>query len=306
VSDPAAARARRRLVAGALAGVALAAFALLRGDEPLGPQAATTATTPDGDAVAWVDGEPISREAFARLAAAVARQRGALELDDAARRELLERLIDEELLLREGLALGLARREPTARRAIVSAVVEGIGAEEGGGEPDTAALEALYAETREQWRRPGGVQVEAALVPVAAGSGPAQDTVARARALALADRARAGEPLAALARAEGVALDPPLPTAPAPLAALRARLSAPALEALAGLAPGQVADPVRSAEGWWVVRLAARGDDVLPPFEELRPDLRNLWLQRQHERAVRAHLDALRERVPIEVVGPGD
>jgi len=300
MKETAAPRARRWLAAGALAGVALAALALLRGGEPAAP--GTAPAPPEGDAVAWVDGEPISREAFARLAAQVARQRGDLELDAAARGELLERLIDEELLLREGLALGLARREPTARRAIVSAVVEGIGAEGGGAEPEPAALEALYAETREQWRRPGGVRIEAALVPVPAGSGPAEDTAARSRALALAGRARAGEPLAA---AEGALLRPPLPEAPVPLEALRARLAAPAFEALAGLvAPGEVSEPVRSAEGWWVVRLVAREPDEVPPLDALLPELRNLWVQRQHERGIRAHLDALRERVEIQIAEP--
>ncbi|MEB2345991.1 MAG: peptidylprolyl isomerase [Deltaproteobacteria bacterium] len=303
MSDDPTARARRRLVAGALAGVVLAALALLRGGPPAPPG---TAPAPEDDAVAWVDGEPISQEAFARLAAAVASQRGELELDAAARRELLERLIDEELLLREGLALGLARREPTARRAIVSAVLEGIGAQGGGREPDDAALEALHAETREQWRRPGGLQVEAALVRVAPGSGSTEEAAARARALALAGRARAGEALGALAAAEGAQLDPPLPAAPLPQALLRSRLAAPAVEALAGLAPGEVSEPVRSAEGWWVLRVVARGDGALPSFEEIRPELRNLWLQREHERAVRAHLDELRARVPIRVAEPRD
>lgn len=301
MSDAAGVRARRRLVAGALAGVLLAAMALLRGGPPVPPE---TAPTPEGDAVAWVDGEPISREAFARLAATLARQRGTLELDAAARRELLERLIDEELLLREGLALGLARREPTARGAILSAVLEGIGARSGGGEPDDAALEALYAETREQWRRPGGVQVEVALVRVPPGSGVAEDAAARARALALSGRARAGEALTALASAEGAQLDPPLPAAPVAPAALRARLAAPVVEALAGLAPGEVTEPLRSAEGWWVLRLVARSDGELPPFQEIRPELRSLWLQQQHEQAVRAHLDELRARVPIRIAEP--
>jgi hypothetical protein len=293
-------RARLGLAVGALVGIALAALALLRGAEGGAPGAAARAD----DAVAWVEGEPISREAFARLAGQVARQRGVLELDEAARRELLERLIDEELLLREGLALGLARREPTARRAILSAVVEGIGAAGGATEPDRAALEALYGETREQWRRPGLVHAEAALVPVPAGSAPTADTAARARALALVARARAGEPLAAIAAAEGVAPRPPLPSAPLPLAALQARLAAPALEALAALAPGAVSEPVRSAEGWWVVRLVARGPDEVQPLDAVLPELRNLWAQRQHERAVRAHLDALRERAEIRIAEP--
>jgi len=291
----AAARARRLLAAGALAGIALAAGALLREGAPADP-----APPPPGDAVAWVDGEPISREAFARLVAQVARQRGQLELDAATRRELLERLIDEELLLREGLALGLARREPTARRAIVSAVAEGIGAAAGSVEPSAEELERLYAETREQWRRPGAVRIETALVPVPAGSGPAEESEALARARALAEAVRAGAPLAERAAAHGARASTPTPE-PVLLGALRDRLPPPVYEALGGLPAGAVTEPVRSAEGWWVVRLAERTPDEIPPLEAIASELRNLWVQRQHERALRAHLDALRERVEIRI-----
>ena len=70
-----------------------------------------------------MNGEPISREAFARFAAAVAAERRSATLDAEERRRLLERMIDEELLLQRGIALGLARYEPTARRSIVSALI---------------------------------------------------------------------------------------------------------------------------------------------------------------------------------------
>jgi hypothetical protein len=141
------ARARAALAAGALAGVALAALSLVRsGDEP------RPATIRSDDAVAWVEGEPIARETYARFVAAVARERGTVDLDPDTRRALLDQLIDEELLLREGIELGLARREPGARRAIVSAVIELVTTDEGPAEPSSPELEALYTEMREQWK----------------------------------------------------------------------------------------------------------------------------------------------------------
>jgi hypothetical protein len=129
------------LALGAAAGVALAGAALLRG----GP-AEPASGAESGDAVAWVNGQPVARESFARFVAGVARDRGGLDLDEAARREILDRMIDEELLLQQGLDLGLARREPAARRAIVSAVVDLVTTEEGPAEPTPEELEALHAE----------------------------------------------------------------------------------------------------------------------------------------------------------------
>ena len=291
-------RARALLVLGALAGIALAALALLRS----GPMDAERPAS-GVDAVAWVEGEPIPRETFARFLGLVARERGVLDLDAAERRALLDRLVDEELLLREGLALGLARREPGARCAIVSAVIDGVTSADGAPEPDRVALEALYDETREQWLRHGSVAAEAALVPVPPGGDAAADMAARVRALAIVERAEAGASLAALAAEAGLPPEPPLPAAPIPLPALRERLAGVAVEALLALEPGAVSEPVRSAEGWWVVRLLARGEPEAPPLAVIAPELRNLWLQRHHEERLRAHLAELRSRAEIRIVG---
>ena len=73
-----------------------------------------------------VNGQPITREALARFTGAIARERGRIDLDPAEQRRILDRLIDEEVLLQYGIALGLDRSEPSARRAIVSAVVDSL------------------------------------------------------------------------------------------------------------------------------------------------------------------------------------
>lgn len=294
-------RARGLLAVGAVMGLVLAGLTLVRGrGDPL------PATRAAGDAVAWVDGEPIERETFARFVGAAARSRGALDLDAAERRALLERLIDEELLLREGLALGLARHEPGIRRAIVSAVIDGATSAAADREPGRPELEALYAETHEQWLRPGPVQAEAAWVPVAPGRGAAAEADARGRAFEIAARARSGESLRALNEELGESLDPPLPAAPVPIPALRRSLPAAATEALLGLEPGAVADPVRSPEGWWVVRLVSRAPAAAAPLDSLLSELRAEWIQRQHDARLREHLALLRRRAEIRVAGDQD
>lgn len=291
-------RARGLLAAGALAGLALATLTLVDGAVEVPPPAASR-----DDAVAWIDDEPVSREAFARYVGAAARARSTLDLDDAERRALLDRLIDEELLLREGLAVDLARREPAIRRAIVSAVVDVVTSAPGEPEPGRDQLASLYAETRERWLRPGPILAEAARVSVAPGSGAALDTEARERAIAIASRARGGESLAALAAEFGELLVSPLPSTPLSLPALQQQLAAPAVAALSTLEPGGVSDPVRSAEGWWVVRLVARGEPEAPPLDALLPELRDAWIRRQHEDRLRAHLEALRARAEIRIAG---
>src|ERR1044071_7198253 len=88
---------RALLIAGLIGGAAMAAAGLIGGDrKALPPQV-----------VATVNQHPILRDAWLRAVAAVAsEQNRELTADD--RRHILDRLIDEELLVQQGLALGLA------------------------------------------------------------------------------------------------------------------------------------------------------------------------------------------------------
>jgi hypothetical protein len=285
--------AERWLALGGLAGLALAAGALLHPGERGAP-------AEGGGVVAWVGGRPISRDTFARYVGAAARERGRIELDRETRRALLERLIDEELLLQQGLALDLERREPTARRAIVSAVIEGITSDEDPAEETRDKLAAFYAAHAAEFARPGPVAIEAALVPVAAG----EEAAAHARAVEIAQRARAGEPLAELAAALGRAPDPPLPAEPLSLEALGARFGDVVAESVGRLAPGAVGDPVRAAEGWWVVRLVSRGADATPPLDDVLEPVRSAYRMKLHDERLERRLAELRARAEVRIADP--
>jgi hypothetical protein len=279
-------RALGWLAIGALAGIALAAASLVRA-----PESTVPALAPD--VVALVNGQPIEREALARFAAVLARERGRLELDPAEERRILDRLIDEELLLQRGLALGIERREPSARRAIVSAVVDGITSDDAR-EPDRAALETFYRENASRWTRPGDVLVEMARVPKDA---PEAD----ARAAEVVRRARIGESLDVIGAELGAPIEPPLPPGRISPDALRDRVGDVVVQALLALLPGETSEPVRAFDGLWVVRLLARDPDVQPPLEAVYEPVRQAWLEREHEERLTRELALLRERATIEI-----
>ena len=287
------ASALRWLIAGAIAGAAIAAATLVRGGAP--NAAGTTASVPS-EAVAIVNGMPITRDALARFTGAIARERGGLDLDPAEQRRILDRLIDEELLLQHGIALGLDRSEPSARRAIVSAVIDTLTTAEMR-DPDRSDLEAFYRDYGKTLARAGAVQVELAFVPV----GAIAEDEAKRRAVEIAGRARAGESLAALSMALGQPLEPPLPAGATNFAALRDRFGNVVVQALARLAPGQIGDPVRAMDGYWVTRLVAREPDVVPPLDDVADAVRQAWVQHEHEALLVREIEQLRKQADVTI-----
>src|SRR5690349_6816958 len=125
------------LLAGLAAGVLMAAAGL---------RPATTALPPE--AVARVDRQLILRDAWLRAVAAVASERRT-PLTDADQRHILERLIDEELLVQHGVALGLVEQDARLRSTLVSEVMLAASLS-ARAEPDEAALRAYYEDNRER------------------------------------------------------------------------------------------------------------------------------------------------------------
>ena len=124
----------------AVSAVAIAALLAACGDVDSGARKAI----PPRDVVAVVNGQAIARGAFERYVESAADGGEIASVDAEARRRLLLRMVDEELLLQRGIELGLHRRDPAARRAILSAVIASVTSEGEAGEPDEATLRSHY------------------------------------------------------------------------------------------------------------------------------------------------------------------
>ena len=131
--------ARWLLLGALLAGIALMLAAALR--PVLAPAAAPL------DAVAMVNGAPITwLELQSALAAVEADRAHAEPLDRADAERLRARLIDEELLFQYALETDLARHEPTTRKLIIQNAVDLIVREVDAMAPERAEMEAFLAE----------------------------------------------------------------------------------------------------------------------------------------------------------------
>jgi hypothetical protein len=291
VTDAAApneARARRLLLIGAIAGLGAAAASLL------GPSS-QAGRIPD-DAVARVNETLIRTDEYLRLLAAVESDRRT-PLSDEDRARVLDRLIEEELLVQHALALGLARSDRRVRADLVSAVLGSLATASDGVEPDEGEIEAFYAENRGFFAGPGRLWVRQVFVAVD-GEG---DAAARQRASLAAERLRAGESIERVRAELGSPEVAPLPDTPLPPAKLREYLGPTALLAALDLAPGQTSDPIRSAQGYHVLSLVARDPGGAPPLEEIVPQVRAELRRRSDDRLLRERLDQLRAAADVVV-----
>jgi parvulin-like peptidyl-prolyl isomerase len=285
-------RARALLLAGAGLGIALAAFSIVRSGRPAAPDLS--------DAVAVVNGQPVARETFARLVAAVAEERKSLTLDPAMRRRLLERVVDEELLLQRGVELGLHRYEPTARRAIVSALIASVTADAELEEPDEAELRAFYAENAELFQRPGRVTLDAAFVS----TDERPESVAHRTADEIARRVRAGEPFDEVRAALADPQVARVPEGPLPLDTVRQYFGPTVARTAARLDVGEVSAPTRASPGYFVVRVRDRSPSEIAPFEALGSQVRAEYLRRRGDEALRRYIEGLQEAGDVRILDP--
>jgi len=226
------------------------------------------------------------------LHAAQARKLGVAQLSDEQTAQVDRRAVEDEVLYREALRLGLDRDDAVARRHLVQKML--VLAEDLGGasrEPTHAELEAYFAKTRERWH----VAERMHVIHVFA--------TRRERALAIGDDVRDAE-----AREPGV--PPPLGDAFPRSRELRASrddlaatYGAEFADAVTALAPGAWSSPIPSRFGWHLVKVIDRDAGRFATFDEVADKVRlECAIERRHA-ATANYLDHAFARYRIEIDG---
>jgi parvulin-like peptidyl-prolyl isomerase len=183
---------------------------------------------------------------------------------------LVEAYIRDEIMYREGTALGLDRDDPVIKRR-VRQKLDVIAEEQLAGDaPTDADLAAYLAQHADRFTRPGTVSFEQVYFPATATA--AELEAARASAVRGADPARLGPASMLPPRVENVPLD---------LAARDFGLEFAA--EIAKLPLNEWTGPVRSGFGQHLVRVTARTPAAVPPLAEVRPAVAREW---ENERRV--------------------
>jgi parvulin-like peptidyl-prolyl isomerase len=276
------------LVLGAGLGVGLAAAGLVTSGRGVAPLLAD-------NAVARVNGEPIRIEDYQLVLTALAQDKRD-PLAEADRQRVLDRLIDEELLVQRGLELDMPRRDSRVRKDLTAAVIDAVVTEVGDAQPSEDELQRFYDEHRDFFTAPGRLRVRQVFCRVASG---AEASAALDRAQQAVRRLRAGEDFATVRIACGDREPLPLPETPLPPAKLVEYLGPTAARAALSLDVGAVSEPARSSGGWQVLQVVEREPDTVPPLAEIKSQVAAEFRRRAGERALRAYLDDLRARAQI-------
>lgn len=240
-----------------------------------------------GDAIAFVDGTPISRTAYdsAVEGLASAKRNG---LSDAERREALDRIIDEELLLHRALELGLGESDPPSRKALVNAMLQFSIAEASKRTPTDEQLAQFYAE------RPKLIAPQPMLTVLAV-SLPRAESESAQRLKAAVERGVAFDAAARQANAETVLL-PGGAVIPAKIAEYA---GATIRDMALSMTKGQTTGPVVIRDRLVFIHLVDRTESPPPPLDSVRDVVAEEWQKRESEQAFADYVDNLRRRARI-------
>jgi len=255
-------------VVGALVGSAFAVFGVLKTPPALGD-----------DVAAVVDDRVIEREALERAVTAVSEDLDVAP-DAALRRQVLGRMIDEELLVARGLELGIAQRDPLMRTSLGRAVIDMITSSIG--EPEAGDLEAYYHEHPELFVEPPRMQIRVV-------------RFVGADRLARADAALHGAWTEVVASADE---DVYVPDAVTSFRKLGDYVGTSVAEAArAGLGRHRVDDGGRS----YVVDVVSFEAGRLPPLAEIAGQVAARLRRERGDRALRRYLDDARRSAAVRV-----
>lgn len=207
-------------------------------------------------------------------------------------RGLVDTWVRDEILYREGAALGLERDDPVVKRR-VRQKYEVISEESLRREPPgDADLERYLADNADKFRQPSRIGFEQLLVVPSGSDVDAQAEVAAALAAlaAGANPERVGRPTMLPAGGDDIGLDV--------IARDFGEVFAAELDALP---PGDWQGPVRSGFGLHVVRVSARTPGAVPPLAEVRAAVEREWESARRREARDAQLHELRQRYEVVV-----
>ncbi len=222
------------------------------------------------------------------------------ELTDKDHAYVLERLIEEELLVQRGIELGMIESDSVIRSTIVQAMIKTINIDAAAEEISTEKLKSFYEEHRGFFKAPKRFHV--GQISFQAGSGPQEKAFepafnkARQAYKALIE----GQPFQ---RVKNRYHDPSildLPDRFLPAGKVREYLGPSLLEEVKKLKPGEFTGPLKTSAGYTILILIRYQNQDENNFEILRDQVEAEYRKRKDDEGLRNYLDHLKDWADIK------
>ncbi|MCH8072530.1 MAG: peptidyl-prolyl cis-trans isomerase [Proteobacteria bacterium] len=266
----------RWLIAGALAGLLAAGFGILR-------QADSGNELP-ANAVARVNGQIISRNNYDRALARLGTN--STSVDKAA--WVLQRLVEDELLVQRGLELGMAQSDSAVRNAIIDSLIASVTAEADAASPGDEELQQYLSDNADRFSYTASLSVAAWQTN--------DDAVAQSFVAKLRNGSN-------VTTSDAIGPIPDLPPGLMPLELLRDYLGPGVAAAAADMPIGSSAVFARRGR-WLVVQVLEKKSAVVTDLGTIRNRVLLDYRRSLADQTLQDYLDDLRRRADLIVAQP--
>lgn len=212
-------------------------------------------------------------------------------------KHIIDDRIDEELMAREALRLGLDKDDMIIRRRLAQKMAFATDDTAQVSEPTDAQLKAYYAKTADRYAGAAHVSFQQVFFSGDRPKGGAEK--AAAQALERAEEGGRADP-------EGDPFIFPLSYADVSVQDLLRDYGPAFVKTLSAAPVGVWAGPVLTPFGWHLVKVSARSAPSQASFESVRPQVRDAYLADRRAAANAAFLKSLHRRYRVVVAGVPD
>ncbi len=276
-------RAQRLLIIGAVSGLLLAASGLLE-------------NKPDIDAfvVATVNEQFVSKEDYLNYLSMLAKNKRN-PLTDSDRRRVLNRMIEEKLIIERGIDIGLADTDPNVRKVISDAMTQIIITDVSSIEPSESELEDFYNKNKNYFAKPARIQVQRIIFR-------GQDKL---RLHQRAEKARLllqnGNNFNAVKTDFGSPEILTIPNSLLPPNKLRQYIGPQLTTAALRMQPGDISKVIDDGAGFTLLYLIAFDQAEPQALADIRQQVANEYRRRAGDEALQEYLQQLRQQADIAI-----
>ena len=242
------------------------------------------------DVIAQINGESLRKSDYLYFLQKISEEkRRPLTAQD--RRKVLDRMIEEKLLIDRGLELGLAWSDSKVSKAITSSMIETIVSNAGTVIPDDEALEEFFATNQLYFQPTPRLRVQRMQF---------RGDHAHQRALE-AHRRLAQEKWAEVANALADPALPRLPQSLLPAAKLRDYIGAALTELSLTMPSNSYSDVQSESSGYSILWLMGLEREKGPVLEDIREQVVQEYQRRASDEALRSYLQRLRAEADLTI-----